>query len=72
MSKESRYEAEYKEHRAADAILRLVTGGFSQLLPKSADTDCKLTDTKTGESHTGKGTSRHTAENDAHSKFGKK
>ena len=72
MSKESRYKTEYNEHRVADAILTLVTGGFSQLLPKSADTECKLTDTETGESYTGKGTGKHTAHDDAHSKFRKK
>jgi len=48
-------------------LLAVVTGGLSALIPDSVE--CKLTDTKSGETHMGYGTDRHSAKGDAHSKF---
>ena len=50
-----------------DGVLNTLTGG---LIPR--DVELKVIDTKTGEAHTGSGTSYRSAHDSAHSKFGKK
>ena len=66
-----RYKTEYSSPGVAmsllDGVIETVTLGAI----KSPTDFAKVTDTKTGESHGGQGTSKHTAENDAHSKFKK-
>ena len=70
----SRYEAKYSgDHFSAeDAALAVATSGLTLLTlaaPKSVE--CKLTDTKTGESHTGHGWTKDGAHGSAHNKFKK-
>ena len=49
-----------------DGIIQTITMGSIK-----PSVEIKMTDTKTGETQYGSGSSKHTAENDAHSKFKK-
>ena len=66
---ESRFKTEYPSTIAGDivdGIIATMTFGLAE-----PQTECKVTDTKTGETHIGYGENHRAARESAHSKFRK-